>query len=227
MQYISRHANFSNMGTAMLTLVRMTTGENWDGLMQDCMVTAACVYVKADLAAGPGCTFTAGEYLDKSALKGLQAYVGSHLVDQCSPSPAVSIVFFCSYVIICGLMLLNLVIAVILENMANSASDDDLAVNKAAVLQFVAVWAELDPAASNYIPVKDLPTLVAELDPPLGARGEECGRAKVQQIIMAVDIPNRGNRVRRAALPTVQSTVAAKCGLSCVWPRCSMGSAAA
>jgi hypothetical protein len=42
-QYLSRYANFSNVGIALLTLFRMITGENWDGLMQDCMTTTRCV----------------------------------------------------------------------------------------------------------------------------------------------------------------------------------------
>jgi len=42
-QYLTRYANFSNVGIALLTLFRMITGENWDGLMQDCMTTTRCV----------------------------------------------------------------------------------------------------------------------------------------------------------------------------------------
>jgi hypothetical protein len=44
-QYLSRHANFSNVGLAMLTLFRMITGETWDGIMQDCMITSDCILV--------------------------------------------------------------------------------------------------------------------------------------------------------------------------------------
>jgi hypothetical protein len=32
--YLSAHANFSNFPLALLTLFRMTTGENWNGIMQ-------------------------------------------------------------------------------------------------------------------------------------------------------------------------------------------------
>lgn len=40
--YLGRHANFSNMPMSLLTLFRMITGECWDGIMQDCMVTQGC-----------------------------------------------------------------------------------------------------------------------------------------------------------------------------------------
>jgi hypothetical protein len=32
-KYLTRHANFSTFPVALLTLFRMTTGENWDGIM--------------------------------------------------------------------------------------------------------------------------------------------------------------------------------------------------
>ena len=44
-QYLSRHANFGNVGLALLTLFRMITGESWNGIMQDCMVTMDCILV--------------------------------------------------------------------------------------------------------------------------------------------------------------------------------------
>eukprot|EP00879_Flechtneria_rotunda_P031665 GHRR01034614.1.p1 GENE.GHRR01034614.1~~GHRR01034614.1.p1 ORF type:complete len:288 (+),score=72.75 GHRR01034614.1:323-1186(+) len=43
--YLDRHANFSNVGIALLTLFRIITGESWDGIMQDCMVTSDCIQV--------------------------------------------------------------------------------------------------------------------------------------------------------------------------------------
>lgn len=58
-------------------------------------------------------------------------------------------------------------------------------------------WAALDPRATNLIPATQLGFLVSELDPPLGVRGEEGARAKLQSIIMGVDIPvHKGGKVR-------------------------------
>ena len=37
-QFLTRQANFSNFGWAMLTLFRCVTGEAWNGIMYDCMV---------------------------------------------------------------------------------------------------------------------------------------------------------------------------------------------
>ena len=33
---LNRHANFENFGRAILTLLRVATGESWVGIMHDC-----------------------------------------------------------------------------------------------------------------------------------------------------------------------------------------------
>jgi hypothetical protein len=41
---LDAHANFRNFGTALLTLFRFTTGENWNGFMHDAAAErAGCV----------------------------------------------------------------------------------------------------------------------------------------------------------------------------------------
>lgn len=43
---LSRHATFTNFGMAFLTLFRVSTGDNWNGIMKVC---AVCVWVLASL----------------------------------------------------------------------------------------------------------------------------------------------------------------------------------
>jgi hypothetical protein len=62
----------------------------------------------------------------------------------------------------------------------------------------VQVWSELDPQASCFIPAIQLSALIQELLPPLGVKGEQDARAKIQGIIMNVDIPIRNGKVRQA-----------------------------
>ena len=36
---ISRYTNFNNFGNAMITLLRISTGEEWNRIMEDCQLT--------------------------------------------------------------------------------------------------------------------------------------------------------------------------------------------
>ena len=49
-EWINDHAHFRDFGTAFMTVFRATTGENWNGLMHDC-VTAKCSVRSRHLAA--------------------------------------------------------------------------------------------------------------------------------------------------------------------------------
>lgn len=57
------------------------------------------------------------------------------------------------------------------------------------------VWTKLDPQATCFIPAIQLTTLIQDLLPPMGVKGEEGARAKIQGIIMNVDIPIRNGKV--------------------------------
>jgi hypothetical protein len=63
-------------------------------------------------------------------------------------------------------------------------------------------WAELDPQGTNYIPAIQLGTLISQLDPPVGVKGEEGGSSKLQGIVMSIDIPIRNNQVSKAVWST-------------------------
>jgi hypothetical protein len=68
-----------------------------------------------------------------------------------------------------------------------------LQVSGGSVSQFAEAWAELDPNATNYIPVLKLSQLVANLPPPLGCKGQQHQRALVQGVLVSTDIPIRNN----------------------------------
>ncbi|GFR46009.1 hypothetical protein Agub_g7487 [Astrephomene gubernaculifera] len=192
--YLTRHANFNNFPNAMLTLMRMLTGESWDGIMQDCMVTHGCVLLLSDtVSPATGAPLAAGSYLDPGdpALAGLP----EEAVDnQCAISPAAAVIYFPTFVILCSFILLNLIIAVILENMVVSETDEELPVSKSMIRQFVDVWSSVDPAATGFIHASRLPLVIGALDPPLGTRTEgKMDRSAVQSVILSVDIPIHEN----------------------------------
>lgn len=103
---------------------RMLTGESWDQVMQDCMVTSDCVLVTAPggiNATDPASTNSTilippGTYLNPSdpVLNGLPE---DAFDNQCALSPFAAAFYFPTFVVLCTFILLQLVIAVLLENL--------------------------------------------------------------------------------------------------------------
>jgi hypothetical protein len=50
--YVNRHANFTSFPVALLTLFRMITGENWNGIMQVSALAASCCTASCWLLSG-------------------------------------------------------------------------------------------------------------------------------------------------------------------------------
>jgi len=183
------YANFEEFTYAMLTLFRMATGESWNGLMHDCMLTTECILF--DDTAGSGEVI----YLDKDTprINGLDEDL---FTDQCTPHPVGAIIYFCVFVILCAFVMLNLVIAVILDNFQSNSQNEEAPVGRDHMVRFTEVWSALDPHATYYIPASKLQLIVQELDPPLGIAGAgKRGKTDIQQIIMSVDIPNHDGTI--------------------------------
>ena len=63
-------------------------------------------------------------------------------------------------------------------------------------MRFAEVWANFDPDATYWIPAASLAYLIQRLEPPLGTLGLSWNRSDVQSIVMSLDIPEHGGRVR-------------------------------
>lgn len=92
---ISEHANFENFFIAMLTLFRIWTGDNGNGILRDAMRTA------------PDCS-------DASDCK----------ENCCCTSPIIAIGYFLSFTVIAQFILLNVVIAVLMAQLEESSGDE-------------------------------------------------------------------------------------------------------
>jgi len=224
-EFVTRHANFRNFPNSLILLFRMATGESWNGLMHDCMIMEECMFIKEEgrEALFTQWVATAAEDLsDDAKQKAFLAYMednaeesvgdgtyyvnsGSTLLDgldepkevenQCSPHPSAAIIYFIVFVILCAFVMLNLVIAVILDNFQNSNQNEEAPVGRDHVVRFCEVWAKLDPLATYYVSAAKLQVMVAELDPPLGTKGSGTGKTEIQSIIMSVDIPNHNGKI--------------------------------
>lgn len=72
---------------------------------------------------GPGDYFSPGDPL-------LRTIPSDLISTQCSPHPLLAILYFCLYVVVCAFVMLNLIIAIILENMAHATSAGEMLPSK-------------------------------------------------------------------------------------------------
>ncbi|CAL8268665.1 unnamed protein product [Lota lota] len=132
--------NFETFGNSMICLFQITTSAGWDGLLAPL------------LNKEPDCNKT--------------EHPGSGQSGDCG-NTFVAVTFFVSYIIICFLIVVNMYIAVILENFgvateesAEPLSEDDFEV-------FYEVWEKFDPQATQFMEYNKLSDFADALDPPL------------------------------------------------------------
>ena len=185
-EFLNRAANFRDFPSAVLVLFRMATGESWNGIMHDCMINRECIYV------------TRGEYKGQyfdpyvPELEGL--VLDEDFENQCSPHSSAAIIYFIFFTLVCAFVMLNLVIAVILDNFQETTQSNDLSVSQESMTNFQEVWAKEDPLATGYISQNRLGPLVAKLEAPLGVKGEK-GNIRRKVAVMSVDVPTRDGKV--------------------------------
>jgi len=142
---LSNYANFKNFFNSMLLLFRMATGESYNGVMHDCMIKA------------PMCC--SQEMMDNG---------------QCSKvncgEPVGAPIFFLSFFIMSALLMLNLLVAIILDNYSEQENEEEnmVEVKPEHMEKFKHVWAEKDPTATGFIATSNLPWLIMHLPMPLG-----------------------------------------------------------
>nr|XP_026690675.1 voltage-dependent T-type calcium channel subunit alpha-1G isoform X3 [Ciona intestinalis] len=103
---LSRHASFSNFGIALLTLFRISTGDNWNGIMKDVM--------KRPLS-GPLYNDTIRETCDSS----------DACVTNCCGSSIISPIYFVLFVMTAQFVLVNVVVAVLMKQLEDNRAEDD------------------------------------------------------------------------------------------------------
>ncbi|KAK2190821.1 hypothetical protein NP493_67g04004 [Ridgeia piscesae] len=122
---LGRHANFQTASTAIALLFRIVTGEDWNKIMHDCMI------------APPYCT-TGANYWETD----------------CGNS-AVALMFFCSFYVIITYVILNLLVAIIMENFSLFYSnEEDALLSYNDIRQFQNTWNMVDVNRKCAIPAR-------------------------------------------------------------------------
>ncbi|CAM4523002.1 unnamed protein product [Lepidochelys olivacea] len=146
--------NFQTFANSILCLFQMTTSAGWDGLLSPILNT------------GP-------PFCDPN----IRGAVG-----ECG-KPAVGIIFFVSYIIISFLIVVNMYIAVILENFNVATEESTDPVGDDDFDMFYKIWEKFDPEATQFIEYSALSNFADALAEPLRV-------AKPNKIeLLAMDLP--------------------------------------
>ena len=91
--------------------------------------------------------------------------------DETHASSALAVPFFVSFQVLCSSVILNLVVAVILENFTSLGTANTDLISRSDIEIFSDVWADFDPDADQSIPIEKLPDLLKALPQPMGLAG--------------------------------------------------------
>ncbi len=105
-------------------------------------------------------------------------------------NPGLSIFFMTSYILISNLIIINMYIAIILENFNQAHEQEEIGITEDDFEMFYMVWEKYDPHATQFIKNEHLSDLVADVEEPLGI-------PKPNDIaLVALELPiMEGNRV--------------------------------
>ncbi|KPP80127.1 hypothetical protein Z043_100248, partial [Scleropages formosus] len=134
--------NFQTFGNSMICLFQITTSAGWDLLL-------APILNKKE----PDCDSK-------------EEHPGSNIRGNCG-SQVMGICFFVSYIIICFLIVVNMYIAVILENFSVATEESAEPLGEDDFERFYEVWEKFDPKATQFVEWSKLSDFADALDPPL------------------------------------------------------------
>uniref|UniRef100_A0A8C4T536 Sodium channel protein n=1 Tax=Erpetoichthys calabaricus TaxID=27687 RepID=A0A8C4T536_ERPCA len=134
--------NFETFGNSIICLFQITTSAGWDGLLNPILNSGP-----------PDCDPTFEN-------------PGSEVLGNCG-NPAVGIVFFCSYIIISFLIVVNMYIAIILENFNVATEESSEPLCEDDFEMFYETWEKFDPDASQFIDYCRLSDFCNTLQDPL------------------------------------------------------------
>ncbi|XP_019135475.2 sodium channel protein type 4 subunit alpha [Corvus cornix cornix] len=134
--------NFETFGNSMICLFQITTSAGWDGLLNPILNSGP-----------PDCD----PELENP---------GSSVKGDCG-NPSIGIFFFCSYIIISFLIVVNMYIAIILENFNVATEESSEPLCEDDFEMFYETWEKFDPDATQFIAYSTLSDFVDTLQEPL------------------------------------------------------------
>ncbi|XP_036074496.1 voltage-dependent L-type calcium channel subunit alpha-1D isoform X14 [Rousettus aegyptiacus] len=155
---INRNNNFQTFPQAVLLLFRCATGEAWQEIMLACLPGKLC---------DPESDYSPGE----------EYTCGSNF----------AIVYFISFYMLCAFLIINLFVAVIMDNFDYLTRDWSI-LGPHHLDEFKRIWSEYDPEAKGRIKHLDVVTLLRRIQPPLGF-GKLCPHRVACKRLVAMNMP--------------------------------------
>ncbi|BHF64352.1 hypothetical protein SprV_0200735500 [Sparganum proliferum] len=160
---ITVNTNFQTFPQAVLVLFRSATGEAWQDIMFSCVSETAYCDTHSDEGK------TDGD--DPKRLCG----------------SAFAYPFFISFYIVCSFLIINLFVAVIMDNFDYLTRDWSI-LGPHHLDEFVRLWSEYDPEAKGRIKHLDVVTLLRKISPPLGF-GKLCPHRTACVTLVRMNMP--------------------------------------
>ncbi|XP_074109974.1 sodium channel protein 60E isoform X2 [Cotesia typhae] len=132
--------NFETFGRSMQLLFRLMTSAGWNDVLESLMVQP------------PLCDPTP---------------TARQLNGDCG-LPLLAITYFTSFIIISYMIVINMYIAIILENFNQAHQEEEIGIVEDDLEMFYIRWSKYDPHATQFIRFSQLSDFIASLDPPLG-----------------------------------------------------------
>ncbi|XP_034935360.1 sodium channel protein 60E-like isoform X2 [Chelonus insularis] len=132
--------NFETFGRSMQLLFRLMTSAGWNDVLESLMVQP------------PDCDPTP---------------TSRQLNGDCG-LPLLAITYFTSFIIISYMIVINMYIAIILENFNQAHQEEEIGIVEDDLEMFYIRWSKYDPHATQFIRFSQLSDFIASLDPPLG-----------------------------------------------------------
>ncbi|XP_078326091.1 voltage-dependent calcium channel type A subunit alpha-1-like isoform X20 [Crassostrea virginica] len=154
---INRHNNFRNFLYALMLLFRCATGENWQAIMIACLSGRPC-----DPESGLDPPKTCG-------------------------SSAIAYVYFVSFMFFSSFLMLNLFVAVIMDNFDYLTRDSSI-LGPHHLDEFVREWAEIDPGATGRIHYQEMYDMLKKIEPPVGF-GKKCPTKFAYRKLIRMNMP--------------------------------------
>ncbi|XP_060109232.1 voltage-dependent L-type calcium channel subunit alpha-1F [Heteronotia binoei] len=155
---INRNNNFQTFPQAVLLLFRCATGEAWQEIMLASLPGKRC---DPESDYEPGEEFTCGSNF--------------------------AIVYFISFFMLCAFLIINLFVAVIMDNFDYLTRDWSI-LGPHHLDEFKRIWSEYDPAAKGRIKHLDVVALLRRIQPPLGF-GKLCPHRVACKRLVAMNMP--------------------------------------